>query len=85
MNTNITPFKFENHSVRVIVDDNGEPLFVGKDLCVALGYIRPSDAMQLHCKGAAIYRPLQTAGGMQDMNILLVAGKGGGETPPPLQ
>lgn len=67
---NLIPFQFENQSIRVVTDDCGEPLFVGKDICDALGYQRHSDAMQAHCKGSAIYRPLQTAGGVQEVRVL---------------
>lgn len=35
--SNIIPFVFENHSVRVLADDNGEPLFVARDVAAALG------------------------------------------------
>ncbi len=66
----IVPFVFESHHVRVVTDERGEPLFVGVDVCKALGYVRHSDAMQLHCKGAATYRPLQTAGGNQKLRVL---------------
>lgn len=65
-----TLFQFESNSVRVITDENGEPLFVGKDICDVLGYVRSSDAMQQHCKRAAIYRPFQTPGGMQKLRVL---------------
>lgn len=67
---NLIPFQFEKTSIRVVTNDNGEPLFVGKDICEALGFARTSDAMQQHCKGAAIYRPLQTAGGTQELRVL---------------
>lgn len=70
MTQNLIPFAFEGQSVRVVTGDSGEPLFVGKDICDVLGYQRHSDAMQAHCKGAAIYRPLQTAGGEQETRVL---------------
>jgi len=66
----IIPFSFENHSVRVIVADNGEPLFVGKDLCIALGYANPAKAMNDHCKGVTKRYPLSTAGGTQEVRVL---------------
>lgn len=31
MNTAPTLFQFESNAVRVVIDKNGEPLFVGKD------------------------------------------------------
>ncbi|MEX3614212.1 MAG: BRO family protein [Burkholderia gladioli] len=68
--SNIVPFEFEGHAVRVLADENGELSFVGKDVAEALGYARPSDAIQQHCKGAAIYRPLQTPGGKQEVRVL---------------
>lgn len=38
MQTNITPFAFEESLVRVITDENGEPWFVAKDVALALDY-----------------------------------------------
>lgn len=72
----ITPtlFMFEKKKVRVVSDNvTGEALFVGKDVCDCLDYVRSSDAIQQHCKGAAIHRPLQTAGGIQNMRVLTEA------------
>ena len=43
---------FENSefgAVRV-VDVNGEPWFVASDIAKALGYERPNDAVNTHCK-----------------------------------
>lgn len=68
--SNIIPFSFESHSVRVITDEQGEPLFVGKDVCLALGYANHSDAMKQHCKGVVKRYPLQTAGGTQEVRVL---------------
>lgn len=44
--------------------------FVGKDAAIMLGYARPNDAINAHCKGTAIYRPLQTSGGMQNIRLI---------------
>lgn len=65
----IIPFQTPDFSIRV-VDIDGEPWFVGKDVAEALGYARPNDAIQQHCKGAAKHRPLPTAGGRQEMRII---------------
>lgn len=35
--TDLTPFNFNNHTVRVLVGDDGEPRFVLNDLCDILG------------------------------------------------
>lgn len=52
-------------------DEAGEPLFVGKDVCEALGYANPNKAMGDHCKGITIRYPLMTAGGMQNVRVLI--------------
>lgn len=63
-------FQFQSEAeIRVITID-GEPWFVGKDVATALGYARPNDALQQHCKGAVKRRPLQTSGGIQEVRIL---------------
>ena len=66
----IMPFNFENKQVRVVMGDNGEPLFVGKDICVALGYVNHNDAMRQHCKGVVKRYPLQTPGGVQEVRVI---------------
>lgn len=55
--------------VRVITID-GEPWFVGKEICDVLGYKNATDAMNQHCKGVAKRYPLQTKGGMQETRII---------------
>jgi prophage antirepressor-like protein len=68
---NITPFQFDNHSVRVITGDDGEPLFVGKDICDALGYKNASDAMNDHCRGVAKRYPIaDSLGRMQETRVI---------------
>lgn len=49
--SNIIPFNFHNNSVRVIEKD-GEPWFVAKDVAELLGYAKPNNAINAHCKGA---------------------------------
>ena len=60
---------FNDRLVRII-DRDGEPWFVGKDVCNLLGYRNDADAMNRHCKGVVKRYPLQTAGGMQEARIL---------------
>lgn len=67
---NIILFSFEKHQIRVIAGDNGEPLFVGKDICLALGYADPTTAMRSHCKGVQKLHPLQTEGGVQALRVI---------------
>ena len=66
----IIPFVFDDHQIRVVRDNDGSPLFVGKDICEALGYADANNAMKLHCKGVVKRHPLQTAGGVQQMRVL---------------
>ena len=70
---NLIPFQFENKNLRVIADEHGEPLFVGKDVCDALGYTNHNKAMGDHCKGVTKRYPLQTAGGVQEVRVLTEA------------
>lgn len=67
--SDLTVFAFDSAAVRVIQVE-GEPWFVGKDVATVLGYARPNDALQQHCKGAVKRRPLQTPGGMQEIRII---------------
>ena len=53
----------QNISSRVIEID-GEPWFVARDVAHTLGYRIPKDAISAHCKGA-VKRSLLTAGGVQ--------------------
>ena len=67
---NLIPFQFESTSIRVVTDESGEPLFVAKDICEALGYKDPTTAVRNHCKGVPKQHPLQTPGGMQELRVL---------------
>ena len=66
----LMPFQFDNRPIRVVIDENGEPLFVARDICDALGYVNAADAVTKHCKGVAQRYPLQTPGGVQDVRVL---------------
>lgn len=48
--SNLIPFQFNTSVVRVITLDNGDILFLARDIAVALGYQNPSKAYQDHCK-----------------------------------
>jgi Prophage antirepressor len=65
----LIPFDFEGKSCRVAVLD-GEPWWIGKDVCESLGYTNPSKAMGDHCKGITKRYPLPTAGGMQEFRVI---------------
>ena len=59
-----------------IVDKNGEPLFVGRDVAIALGYAKPENALAKHVPDK--YKkvtPIQgTLGGTQNMTVINEAG-----------
>lgn len=71
MSNAVTLFKFDSQDVRVVADEHGEPWFVGKDVCEALGYKNPNDAMNDHCRGVAKRYPISDSlGRMQDTRVL---------------
>lgn len=45
-------FEYENHEVRVVQGEDGEPFFVAKDVAEVLGYSNTADAVSRHCKAA---------------------------------
>ena len=63
-------FNFQDHTVRVVLDDDNQPMFVAKDVATVLGYIRTTDAINQHCKGAVVYHPVSTKGGTQEMRVI---------------
>lgn len=67
---NVSLFNFRKAQVRVVTEDDGTPLFVGKDVCDLLEYTNANKAMGDHCKGVTKRRPVQTQGGVQLMRVL---------------
>src|SRR5690606_22624122 len=39
--------------IRTLINDNGEPWFVAKEVATALGYKNPNEAIRDHCKGVS--------------------------------
>lgn len=70
MSTEIQPFEFDGSQVRTAQDDNGNPLFCGNDVAQALGYANPAKAVIDHCKGFLFWKPLETAGGIQQVRFI---------------
>ena len=46
----VIPFSFENQSIRIAIDDNGEQLFCASDVCGVLGYTNVGKAVSNHCR-----------------------------------
>lgn len=66
----LTMFQFDAAQIRVIQAPDGEPLFVAKDVAIALGYADFTNAIKQHCRGGAKHHPLPTAGGMQTVRVI---------------
>lgn len=49
-------FNFQDHTVRVVLDDNNKPMFVAKDIATILGYADTNKAINTHCDGVVILR-----------------------------
>ncbi|MCD0419478.1 hypothetical protein LOC51_19865 [Rubrivivax sp. JA1024] len=82
--SNIIPFAFEDHLVRVY-KPNGEPWFVGKDVCEVLDIKNHNDALKrldddergscsVAAKGVGNADPLCAVGGEQTMVVVSEAG-----------
>lgn len=70
MNNDLSIFSNEEFgSVRVIVQD-GEPWFIASDVAKALGYERPNDAVNTHCKKVNKFSYGDSPRGAQPYNII---------------
>lgn len=69
---------FENPEfgeIRTTADAEGEPLFCAADVCRALGYAKPQNAVAHHVdEGDALKRGILTAGGEQQMTFVNESG-----------
>ena len=64
-------FNFQDHTVRVVLDDDNQPMFVAKDIATILGYADTSRAINVHCGGAVILRPISDSlGRSQEMRVI---------------
>lgn len=68
--TPLESFSFENNPVRTTQDKHGNPLFCAKDIATILGYANPAKAVIDHCKGFPIWKPLESAGGIQQARFI---------------
>ena len=73
--SNIIPFSFESHQVRVIIGDDGEPLFNANDVCEALGFGNARQALDSHVDHEDVQKlDTLTAGGKQAQNHINESG-----------
>jgi len=66
----VAQYDFQGNAIRIVCEQDGTPMFCGKDVVAALGYANTNDALSKHCKGVAKRYPLQTAGGMQQARFI---------------
>lgn len=61
---------FEGHDIRV-VGEGEKVMFVASDVAKALGYKRPNDAINQHCKGATVkHRIIDSLNRSQEMRVI---------------
>ena len=64
-------FNFQDHTVRVVLDDDNQPMFVAKDIATILGYADTNKAINTHCGGAVILRTVSDSlGRSQEMRVI---------------
>lgn len=70
------PIDFDYGKIRIIQDDDGEPLFVAKDVAgaIGLGWKRVSGTMPHVPKEWVKRRPVQTTSGMKQTAVLTEQG-----------
>lgn len=69
MNNEIQLFNNQEFGEVRTIDENGTVLFCGADVARALGYAKPQNAIDRHCKGA-LKRGIPTNGGTQEMTFI---------------
>lgn len=62
-------FKNEEFGEIRTIEENGKMLFCGTDVAKALGYAKPNDAINRHCK-AAVKRGSPISGKIQEINFI---------------
>lgn len=63
--------QFDSRDVRVVIDETGDPLFVGKDVTELLGYADGVNAMKQHCRGVVKRHPIADGlGRLQETRVL---------------
>ena len=64
-------FNFQDHTVRVVLDDDNQPMFVAKDIATILGYAATNKAINAHCGGVVILHPIpDSLGRSQEMRVI---------------
>ena len=70
--SNLIPFEFESHALRVVIDSDGQPMFVASDLLATLTLDRKAlERLDADEKGVS---SIHTPGGSQDMSVVNESG-----------
>jgi len=72
MENNLIPFEFNRATVRILLDDSHDPLWVANDICKILG-LHPTQTRKLDDDEKGL-RVLQTLGGRQEMLVINESG-----------
>lgn len=67
--SNVTTFKFNDLPVR-IVEKDGKPLFVIRDVCNILGFSNPNRQLAVHTENKPLYERISTPGGLQVVRLV---------------
>lgn len=68
--TDIQVFKNDEFGAVRTIEQDGKVMFCGKDVATALGYSNPSKALRDHTRGERIVTPLETGGGIQQVQFI---------------
>ena len=66
---NVRTFKFNDLPVR-IVEKDGKPLFVIRDVCNILGFSNPNRQLAIHTENTPLYERIRTPGGLQVVRLV---------------
>lgn len=71
MNTQkaVQTFQYHSYSLRIILDKEGNPLFIAKDVALALGFTNPSKAVADHCRKAKSLKTLNNNDSLLSLEI----------------
>lgn len=72
--TDITPFTYGDHQVRVLAGADGQPRFVAQDVCDVLGIINSRDALSRLDEDEKGVGTTDTPGGPQQVSVLTEPG-----------
>lgn len=67
--SNVSTFKFNGLPVR-IVEKDGKPLFVIRDICNILGFSNPNRQLAVHTANKPLYERINTPGGLQVVRLV---------------